>query len=300
MHSVFRTALSRFAAQALKVNSRPTTACRNFTPTSGSRCFSASSPTLISKFDSLGLDATPAVKSPDISGRHASFASGRRLSEFSLEGKVVIISGGVGGVGIQQSEALMEAGAHGMYSSCNSLREGIANIFIPSHAVYCLDRVSTDGLPKDYYRLKERGEIELGVLLDYRKVDVRNPVDVDEIVEAIANKHGRVDGLVAAAGINKVISAFEHKASDFDEVLGINVKGVFLCAQAVAKQMVRFGNGGSIALIGSMSGTVANKVSSPPPKKKKNLLVSSFTPCGDANLSGRDSTAPHTMPPKRP
>ena len=99
----------------------------------GFRCFSASSPVLIKKFEPLGLDATPAVKSPDASGRHASFASGRRLSEFSLEGRVVLISGGVGGVGIQQSEALMEAGAHGMYSPLyiapNKLREGTLFIF---------------------------------------------------------------------------------------------------------------------------------------------------------------------------
>lgn len=76
-----------------------------------------------------------------------------------------------------------------------------------------------------------------------------------------------MDGLIAAAGINKVNTAFDHKSTDFDEVLGINVTGVFLCAQAVAKQMVKFGKGGSIALIGSMSATIANKVSPsfPPP-----------------------------------
>ena len=126
--------------------------------------------------------------------------------------------------------------------------------------VYALDRVSTEGLPQDYYRLKERGEKELGVLLDYRKVDVRNPGELGEIVEAIANKHGRLDGMIAAAGINRVISSFEHQVSDFDEVLGINVTGAFLCAQAAAKQMVKFGKGGSIVIIGSMSATVANKV----------------------------------------
>jgi NAD(P)-dependent dehydrogenase (short-subunit alcohol dehydrogenase family) len=42
----------------------------------------------------------------------------------------------------------------------------------------------------------------------------------------------------------------------------VNVTGVFMTAQAVAKQMIRFGNGGSIALIASMSGTVANRVRS--------------------------------------
>lgn len=131
------------------------------------------------------------------------------------------------------------------------------------HLVYALDRVPTESLPADYHRLVERGKQELDVILDYRKVDVRNPAEVGEIIEAIANKHGRLDGLIAAAGINRVISAFDHKVSDFDEVFGINVTGVFVCAQATAKQMVKFGNGGSIALIGSMSATVANKVSKP-------------------------------------
>ncbi|KAF8473531.1 putative short chain dehydrogenase [Kalaharituber pfeilii] len=166
-----------------------------------------------------------------------SFPSSRRLPEFRLDGKIILISGGVGGVGLKQSEALMEAGAH----------------------VYALDRVPKESLPQEYYILKERGEKELGTLLDYRKVDVRNPTELNEIIEAIGNKHGRMDGLVAAAGINRVLTAFEHTAADFDEILGINVTGVFLCAQAVAKQMVKFQSGGSIALIASMSGTIANK-----------------------------------------
>jgi NAD(P)-dependent dehydrogenase (short-subunit alcohol dehydrogenase family) len=41
----------------------------------------------------------------------------------------------------------------------------------------------------------------------------------------------------------------------------INVTGVFMTAQAVAKHMIASGRGGSIVLIGSMSGTVANRVS---------------------------------------
>jgi NAD(P)-dependent dehydrogenase (short-subunit alcohol dehydrogenase family) len=42
----------------------------------------------------------------------------------------------------------------------------------------------------------------------------------------------------------------------------INVTGVFMTAQAVAKHMIKSGNGGSIVMIGSMSGTVANRVRS--------------------------------------
>lgn len=40
----------------------------------------------------------------------------------------------------------------------------------------------------------------------------------------------------------------------------INITGVFMTAQAVAKQMIKFGDGGSIVMIASMSGSIANKV----------------------------------------
>lgn len=70
-----------------------------------------------------------------------------------------------------------------------------------------------------------------------------------------------MDGLVAAAGIQQETPALEYTPQDANRMFEINVTGVMMTAQAVAKQMIRFGNGGSIALIASMSGTVANRVS---------------------------------------
>ena len=46
---------------------------------------------------------------------------------------------------------------------------------------------------------------------------------------------------------------------DADKMLGVNVTGVFMTAQAVARQMIRLKQGGSMVLIASMSGTVANR-----------------------------------------
>jgi NAD(P)-dependent dehydrogenase (short-subunit alcohol dehydrogenase family) len=69
-----------------------------------------------------------------------------------------------------------------------------------------------------------------------------------------------MDGLIAAAGIQQETPALEYSAEDVDLMMSVNVTGVFMTAQAVAKQMVKFGNGGSIVLIASMSGTVANRV----------------------------------------
>lgn len=83
---------------------------------------------------------------------------------------------------------------------------------------------------------------------------------LNTIVEDIANHERRIDGLIAAAAIQQETSALEYSAKDTNSLLEVNVTGVFMTAQAVARQMIRFGNGGSIVIVASMSGTVVNRV----------------------------------------
>jgi NAD(P)-dependent dehydrogenase (short-subunit alcohol dehydrogenase family) len=87
---------------------------------------------------------------------------------------------------------------------------------------------------------------------------------MNTIVEEIATNHQRLDGLIAAAGIQQETPALEYTSKDSDTMMSVNVTGCFMTAQAAAKQMVRFGNGGSIVMIASMSGSIANRVHSPP------------------------------------
>lgn len=108
-----------------------------------------------------------------------------------------------------------------------------------------------------------------------------------EIVEDIANKEGRLDGLIAAAGIQQETTALEYTAEDANRMFEVNITGVMMTAQAAAKQMIKFGSGGSIVLIASMSGTVANRVG------RSRLLVVSHT-----NQVNRVSSAQHTTRPK--
>jgi len=68
-----------------------------------------------------------------------------------------------------------------------------------------------------------------------------------------------MDGLIAAAGIQKELSALEYTAEDANTMFSINITGVFMTAQAVAKAMIATSTPGSIILIASMSGTVANR-----------------------------------------
>lgn len=102
----------------------------------------------------------------------------------------------------------------------------------------------------------------MGTKLEYRRIDVRDAELLTSVVEEIANSEGRLDGLVAAAGIQQETPALEYTANDCNRMMEVNVTGAFMTAQAAAKQMIRFGNGGSIVLIASMSGTIANKVCS--------------------------------------
>jgi NADP-dependent 3-hydroxy acid dehydrogenase YdfG len=112
--------------------------------------------------------------------------------------------------------------------------------------------------------VQKRALHQLNTEIHYRRIDVRDTELLNNAIEAIASAEGRLDGLVAAAGIQQETPALEYSAKEVNTMLEVNVTGVFMTAQAVAKQMIRFGNGGSIALIASMSGTIANRVRSLP------------------------------------
>lgn len=112
---------------------------------------------------------------------------------------------------------------------------------------------------EDFPRVQAKAAA-LGTKLEYRRIDVRDSELLNGVIEQIANVEGRLDGLVAAAGIQQETPALEYTAKDSNTMMEVNVTGAFMTAQAAAKQMIRFGNGGSIVMIASMSGTIANKV----------------------------------------
>lgn len=159
------------------------------------------------------------------------------LPEFDLSSRVVLVSGAARGLGLTMSSALLEAGA----------------------TVYALDRLPSPTPPFD--TLQSR--FSTPSRLHYRQIDVRNVPQLNRIVEEIGDKEGRMDGLIAAAGIQQETSALEYTKEDANRMFEVNVTGVLMTSQAVAKQMIRYGNGGSVALIASMSGTVANRVLRP-------------------------------------
>ena len=160
----------------------------------------------------------------------------KRLPEMSLSDKVILVSGAARGLGLTQAEALLEAGA----------------------TVYALDRLP-DPSP-DFYRVQKRAAEELQTTLHYRQIDVTDQEMLGEIVAKIGDDHGRIDGLIAAAGIQQETPALEYTAKDANKMFEVNITGVFMTAQAVAKVMIKHKTPGAMAFIASMSATIANRV----------------------------------------
>lgn len=100
---------------------------------------------------------------------------------------------------------------------------------------------------------------EWGGSLHYRRQDVSDTAHLEETMAAIADEHGRLDGVVAAAGVQQVTPALDYSPSDVARMLDINYTGVFMTATSAARQMFKHKTRGSICLIASMSGLVANK-----------------------------------------
>ncbi|KAG7087444.1 hypothetical protein E1B28_013410 [Marasmius oreades] len=160
------------------------------------------------------------------------------FDEFALSDRVGIVSGGNQGLGLEMALAMCEAGAR---------------------AIYCLDLPETPS--EDWKAAKEFVDrLGNGSRLEYDSVDVTNQAAVWKKGEEVGDKEKRMDVCVAAAGILKShTDCLEYPSPQFQQVMSVNVNGVLFTAQAAGRQMRRFGKGGSIILIASMSGTITNR-----------------------------------------
>ncbi|KAL6309114.1 sorbose reductase sou1 [Sparassis latifolia] len=174
------------------------------------------------------LDATPSTPPKETLFTH----------EFSLADRVALVSGANRGLGLEMSMAFLEGGAR---------------------AVYCLDMPAQPG--EEWQKVKEYvGRMGGKGRLEYISADVRDQEAIWKIGETVGDKEGRMDVCVAAAGVLKShTDCLEYPAKQFQDVMDVNVNGVLFTAQAAGRQMARFGNGGSIILIASMSGSITNR-----------------------------------------
>ncbi|OBZ97183.1 3-oxoacyl-ACP reductase [Pararhizobium polonicum] len=153
------------------------------------------------------------------------------FEKFRLDGKVAVITGGGRGIGLSCAEALAEAGA----------------------TIVLLDLDAG---------ITEAGRAALaakGYRADTMVVDVTAPAAVTAVADEIAGKFGRIDILVANAGIGRTGTAAEDTPDElWLNVNDVNYNGVFWCNRAFGRHMLKAGSG-AIVNIGSMSGYIVNR-----------------------------------------
>ncbi len=88
------------------------------------------------------------------------------------------------------------------------------------------------------------------------KADVRHAEQVEALMRAVIERWGRIDVMVNNAGGTFTAPVLDISANGFDAILRENLRTMFLCSQAAAREMVKAGRGGSIVSIASMDGLI--------------------------------------------
>ncbi|MCY9668541.1 glucose 1-dehydrogenase [Paenibacillus alginolyticus] len=151
------------------------------------------------------------------------------MSDFKLDGKVALITGGCQGLGLEFSRALANAGASVVVTSREERK---------AHAAAEEIR-------------RETGKDTLGLT-----ADVTDFSQIQAVVEKVVDTYGRLDILINNAGVNVRKPILDYDEQSWDLVQTTNLKAPFLCAKAVVPQMIKQ-KFGRIINIASMLGTVA-------------------------------------------
>ncbi len=89
------------------------------------------------------------------------------------------------------------------------------------------------------------------------RIDVSDPGSVEEALDLVGAKHGRLDLAVNAAGITgHLVPCGQYELADWHRIIAVNLTGLFLCMRAEIRQMER-GSGGAIVNLSSVMGQAA-------------------------------------------
>jgi len=128
-----------------------------------------------------------------------------------LENKVAIVTGGAAGIGKATVEKFVSEGA----------------------------RVSIWDLNEEKGQSLVENLTQAGFACEFRKVNVANLADVTANVASLVTAYGHIDILVNNAGITRDAILLKMEEAQFDQVIDVNLKGVFNCAKAVGAVMVQ-------------------------------------------------------------
>lgn len=151
---------------------------------------------------------------------------------FGLEGRTAVVIGGGGVLAGAMSVGLARAGA---------------------------DVAILDLLIEDAQKNAEK-IMDLGVRSLAFQVDVSKKTDLRKACDQIINEWGKVDILINAAGVNSGTPFFEITEGEWEKIIQVNLKGIFLACQIFGKHMVEQKSGSIINISSASSGPPLSKV----------------------------------------
>ena len=149
---------------------------------------------------------------------------------FSLNGKVAIVTGGSRGIGRAVAEALAAQGAHVVLTYVKGEEEA---------------------------RAVQRGIEERGGKAEILGFNVAEMKPTEDAIAETAKRLGRLDILVANAGIAADNLLLRVKEEEIDRIFAVNVKGALACARAATKVMMR-ARSGRVVFLSSVVGEMGN------------------------------------------
>jgi NAD(P)-dependent dehydrogenase (short-subunit alcohol dehydrogenase family) len=147
-----------------------------------------------------------------------------------LAGRVAVVTGASQGIGAATARALAAAGAHVVLAARDA-----------------------DALAKVARHIRAAGGAAAAV-----PADVSDPGDVERLF-GVAAQAGGVAALVCAAGVLTSVPFADTTLETWNQTLGVNLTGTFLCSRAAFTAMRDAGHGGRIVTIGSLSGVYATE-----------------------------------------
>jgi NAD(P)-dependent dehydrogenase (short-subunit alcohol dehydrogenase family) len=147
-------------------------------------------------------------------------------SKFDLQGKVALVTGGNGGIGLGMADALAEAGAD----------------------------VCIWGRNADKNKVAENKLLSYGHRVLALTCDVADEKQVEECFARTIKEMGRVNACFANAGVGRMGTAFHEMSMDeWRTVFGVNMEGVFVTFRSAIRHMLDRGQGGSLVVTSSLS-----------------------------------------------